>query len=183
MFKTEDLKKRMTSAMDVLHKEFVGLRTNRASTAMLDPILIDAYGSKVPLTQVATVSAPEARLLVVQVWDRELSKTVEKAIRESGLGLNPIGEGQIIRVPLPELSQERRQEMSKVASKYAEQARIAIRNVRRDGMDDLKKLEKEGHISEDEHRRYSVDVQNLTDEFIKKVDQALAEKEKDIMQV
>lgn len=183
MFKTDDLKKRMTSAMDVLHKEFVGLRTNRASTAMLEPIMIDAYGSKVPLTQVATVSAPEARLLVVQVWDRELSKAVEKAIRDSGLGLNPIGEGQIIRVPLPELSQERRQEMSKVASKYAEQGRVAIRNIRRDGMDELKKLEKDGQISEDEHRRYSTEVQNLTDEFIKKVDQSLAEKEKDIMQV
>lgn len=183
MFKTDDLKKRMTSAMDVLHKEFVGLRTNRASTAMLEPIMIDAYGSKVPLTQVATVSAPEARLLVVQVWDRELSKAVEKAIRDSGLGLNPIGEGQIIRVPLPELSQERRQEMSKVASKYAEQGRVAIRNIRRDGMDELKKLEKDGQISEDEHRRYSTEIQNLTDEFIKKVDQSLADKEKDIMQV
>lgn len=183
MFKTDELKKRMISAMDALHKEFVGLRTSRASTAMLEPIMVDAYGSRVPMTQVATISAPEARLLVVQIWDRELSKTVEKAIRESGLGLNPIGEGQVIRVPLPELSQERRQEMSKVASKYAEQARIAVRNVRRDGMDDLKKLEKDGHISEDEHRRYASDVQNLTDEFIKKIDQALAEKEKDIMQV
>ena len=178
-----DLEKRMKSGIESLKKEFTGLRAGRASASMLDPIMVDAYGSMMPLAQVGTVTTPEPRLISVQVWDKGMSKAVEKAIRESGLGLNPIGEGQIIRVPLPELSEERRKELSKVASKYAEAARIAIRNVRRDGMETLKKMEKDGDISEDEHKKTSVDVQKLTDKFIEQVDVALVAKEKEIMQV
>ncbi|MDP1724980.1 MAG: ribosome recycling factor [Alphaproteobacteria bacterium] len=178
-----DLEKRMKSGIESLKKEFTGLRAGRASASMLDPIMVDAYGSMMPLSQVGTVTTPEPRLISVQVWDKGMSKAVEKAIRESGLGLNPIGEGQIIRVPLPELSEERRKELSKVASKYAEAARIAIRNVRRDGMETLKKMEKDGDISEDEHKKTSVDVQKLTDKFIEQVDVALVAKEKEIMQV
>lgn len=178
-----DLEKRMKSGIESLKKEFTGLRAGRASASMLDPIMVDAYGSMMPLAQVGTVTTPEPRLISVQVWDKGMSKAVEKAIRESGLGLNPIGEGQIIRVPLPELSEERRKELSKVASKYAEAARIAIRNVRRDGMETLKKMEKDGDISEDEHKKTSVDVQKLTDKYIEQVDVALAAKEKEIMQV
>jgi ribosome recycling factor len=178
-----DLEKRMKSGIESLKKEFTGLRAGRASASMLDPIMVDAYGSMMPLSQVGTVTTPEPRLISVQVWDKGMSKAVEKAIRESGLGLNPIGEGQIIRVPLPELSEERRKELSKVASKYAEAARIAIRNVRRDGMESLKKMEKDGDISEDEHKKTSVEIQKLTDKFIEQVDVALAAKEKEIMQV
>jgi ribosome recycling factor len=178
-----DLEKRMKSGIESLKKEFTGLRAGRASASMLDPIMVDAYGSMMPLAQVGTVTTPEPRLISVQVWDKGMSKAVEKAIRESGLGLNPIGEGQIIRVPLPELSEERRKELSKVASKYAEAARIAIRNVRRDGMETLKKMEKDGDISEDEHKKTSVDIQKLTDKFIEQVDVALTAKEKEIMQV
>ncbi|MDP3533395.1 MAG: ribosome recycling factor [Alphaproteobacteria bacterium] len=178
-----DLEKRMKSGIESLKKEFTGLRAGRASASMLDPIMVDAYGSMMPLAQVGTVTTPEPRLISVQVWDKGMSKAVEKAIRESGLGLNPIGEGQIIRVPLPELSEERRKELSKVASKYAEAARIAIRNVRRDGMETLKKMEKDGDISEDEHKKTSVDIQKLTDKFIEQVDVALVAKEKEIMQV
>lgn len=178
-----DLEKRMKSGIESLKKEFAGLRAGRASASMLDPIMVDAYGSMMPLSQVGTVTTPEPRLISVQVWDKGMSKAVEKAIRESGLGLNPIAEGQIIRVPLPELSEERRKELSKVASKYAEAARIAIRNVRRDGMESLKKMEKEGDISEDEHKKTSVDIQKLTDKFIEQVDATLVAKEKEIMQV
>lgn len=178
-----DLEKRMKSGIESLKKEFAGLRAGRASASMLDPIMVDAYGSMMPLSQVGTVTTPEPRLISVQVWDRGMSKAVEKAIRESGLGLNPIGEGQIIRVPLPELSEERRKELSKVASKYAEAARIAIRNVRRDGMESLKKMEKDGDISEDEHKKTSVDIQKLTDKYIEQVDVTLTAKEKEIMQV
>lgn len=178
-----DLKKRMDSALEVLQKEFAGLRTGRASASLLDPVKVDAYGSLVPLSQVATVSVPEARLLSVQVWDKNLAKSVEKAIRESNLGLNPMGEGQVIRVPLPDLNEERRQELAKVAAKYAEQARVAVRNVRRDGMDALKKLQKDGEISEDIQHKQSTLIQTATDDHIKKIDQVLAAKEKDIMQV
>jgi ribosome recycling factor len=182
-FNLNELKKRMNGALEVLSKEFIGLRTNRASTALLEPIMVEAYEGKVPLTQVSSISAPEARLLSVQVWDKSLVKNVEKAIRDAGLGLNPMSEGTLIRIPLPELSQERRQEIAKIAAKYAEQARVSVRNVRRDGMDLLKKLEKEGQISKDEHHRLEGEIQNLTDEYIKKIDHHLSLKEKDLLQV
>ncbi|MBP6985401.1 MAG: ribosome recycling factor [Alphaproteobacteria bacterium] len=178
-----DLKKRMQSTQDALHREFAGLRTGRASIALLEPVMVDAYGSKMALTSVGTISAPEARLLTVQVWDKSMVASVEKSIRESGLGLNPMADGQLIRIPLPELSQERRIEMTKIAKKYAENARVAIRNVRRDGMEALKKMEKEASLPEDEHHRYADEVQELTDTFIKHIDEDLALKEKDIMQV
>lgn len=178
-----DLEKRMKSGIESLKKEFSGLRAGRASANMLDPVMVDAYGSIMPLSQVGTVNVPEPRLITVQVWDKGMSKAVEKAIRDAGLGLNPSSDGQLIRVPLPELSEERRKELSKVAAKYAEQTRIAIRNVRRDGMEVLKKMEKEGEISEDDHKRTSQDIQKLTDKFIEQVDTSLASKEKEIMQV
>lgn len=179
----DQTKQRMESALDALRKEFGGLRTGRASTSLLDNIHVDAYGSVMPLNQVGTVGVPEPRLLTVQVWDKGLAKSVEKAIRDAGLGLNPQPDGQLIRVPLPELSQERRQELSKIAGKYAETARISVRNVRRDSMDALKKEQKDGKISEDEHKGQSDKVQKLTDETVKKIDEALASKEKEIMQV
>lgn len=178
-----DLKRRMQASQEALHREFAGLRTGRASVALLEPIMVEAYGAQMPITQVGTVGAPEARLLTVQVWDKSMVSAVEKAIREANLGLNPMSDGQLIRVPLPELSQERRIEMTKIAKKYAENARVSIRNIRRDGMDALKKMEKEDSLPEDEHHRYAEEVQNLTDDFIKKVDEDLANKEKDIMQV
>lgn len=175
--------RRMDGALDALQKEFAGLRTGRASASLLEPITVDAYGARMPINQVATISVPEPRLISVQVWDRGMVKAVEKAIRDSGLGLNPMSEGQSIRVPIPDLNQERRQELSRVAAKYAEQARVAIRNVRRDGMDMLKKSEKAGDISQDEHKTLADKVQAMTDAHIKKVDEALASKEKEIMQV
>ena len=150
---------------------------------MLEPVQVDAYGSKMPLNQVGTVNVPEPRMLTVQVWDSSIVKAVEKAIRESGLGLNPQPEGSTIRVPIPELNQERRTELTKVASKYAEQARVSIRNVRRDGMDALKKAEKDREITEDDQKRKADEVQKLTDEFIKKIDTMLSDKEKDIMTI
>jgi|TARA_R110002126_G_scaffold13118_3_gene56553 ribosome recycling factor len=178
-----DLDKRMNGAIDNLSQEYTGLRTGRASMNMLDPIVVDVYGSKMPLNQVGTVSVPEARMLTVTVWDMSQAKAVEKSIRESGLGLNPQAEGAVIRIPVPELNEERRTELSKVAGKYAEAARVSIRNVRRDGMDSLKKMEADKDIGEDEHKRLSEEVQKLTDSFIAKVDSALAQKEKDIMTV
>ncbi|MES2729650.1 MAG: ribosome recycling factor [Pseudomonadota bacterium] len=182
-FDIKDLRQRMDGAYTNLEKEFSGLRTGRASVNMLEPVMVDAYGSKMPLNQVGSVSVPESRLLVVQVWDASMSKAVEKAIRESGLGLNPQAEGTMIRVPIPELNQERRAEMTKVAGKYAEQTRIAIRNIRRDGMETLKTMEKGKQITEDELKRLSEDVQKLTDEVIARVDKLLADKETDIMKV
>ena len=179
----KDLKRRMDSAVDVLKKEFAGLRTGRASTALLDPVMVEAYGSTVPLNQVANVSVPEPRLIMVQVWDKGTVKAVEKAIRDAGLGLNPAADGSSVRVPIPPLNEERRKELQKVAGKYAEQARISVRNVRRDGMDALEKMEKDGHVSQDEMRGYEKDVQAFTDETIKQLDDALAHKEKEIMQV
>ncbi len=177
------LEKRMHGAIDVLKHEFAGLRTGRASAALLEPISVDAYGSSMPISQVGTVSVPESRLLSVQVWDRSLVGAVEKAIRDSSLGLNPVTEGQTLRIPVPELTGERRKELSKVAHNYAEQARVAVRNVRRDGMDLLKRLEKDSHISEDEHRKQSDLVQKATDAAIKEIDEILAHKDTDIMQV
>lgn len=182
-FNITELKQRMQGAQDVLEKEYVGLRTGRASTNMLETVTVDAYGSRMPLNQVGTVSVPEPRLLTVQVWDTGLTKSVEKAIRDAGLGLNPQGEGSLIRVPVPELSTERRTELQKVAGKYAEQARVSIRNIRRDGMDLIKKMEKDKEISEDEQKRLSDDIQKLTDDCIKKVDQMLAAKEADVMKI
>jgi ribosome recycling factor len=182
-FNPNELKQRMQGAIDNLEKEFVGLRTGRASINMLEPVMVDVYGSKMPLNQVGTVSVPEPRLLTVQVWDTSQTKAVEKAIRDAGLGLNPQGEGSLIRVPVPELSTERRTELSKVAGKYAEAARVAVRNIRRDGMDNIKKLEKDKLVSEDDAKRQSEDVQKQTDQFIKKIDEMLAQKESDVMKV
>ncbi|WP_069186061.1 ribosome recycling factor [Candidatus Terasakiella magnetica] len=173
----------MDKAVDVLHNEFAGLRTGRASTSLLDPIMVDVYGSKMPINQVGTVSVPEARMLSVQVWDKSNVKMVEKAIREAGLGLNPQADGTLVRIPIPPLNEERRKELVKVAGKYAEDTRIAIRNVRRHGNDELKKMEKDGAISEDEHRDYAKEIQSETDAAIKKVDETLAHKEEEIMQV
>ena len=182
-FNINELKQRMQGAIDNLEKEFVGLRTGRASINMLEPVMVDVYGAKMPLNQVATVSVPEARLLTVQVWDASQTKSVEKAIRDAGLGLNPQGEGTLIRVPVPELTTERRTELQKVAGKYAEAARVAVRNIRRDGMDAIKKLEKDKLVSEDDAKRQSDDVQKQTDNFIKKIDEMLAQKEADVMKV
>lgn len=179
----QDLKRRMTSAYDVLVKEFSGLRTGRASASLLEPIMVEAYGSMMPMTQVGTIGVPESRMLTVQVWDTGLIKSVEKAIRDANLGLNPSSDGQLVRVPLPDLNQERRQELIKIASKYAESARVAVRAVRRDGMDQLKKMEKDHTISEDECHRISHDVQTMTDDTIKKMDEALSAKEKDIVRI
>jgi len=179
----EELTRRMQGALDLLKKEFSGLRTGRASVNMLEPIQVEAYGSHMPLNQVGTVSVPEPRMLSVQVWDRGLVKAVEKAIREANLGLNPMIEGQLIRCPVPALTEDRRKDLIKVAHKYAEQARIAVRNVRRDGMEALKHLEKDGDINEDEHRKQGAEVQKLTDDHIKKIDEMLATKEKDVAHV
>jgi len=182
-FQINELKQRMDGAIDVLKKEFSGLRTGRASTSLLDPIMVDAYGSHSPLSQVASVSAPEPRMLTVSVWDRGLAGAVEKAIRDSGLGLNPAAEGTVIRVPIPALTEERRKDLVKVASKYAEQSKIAVRNVRRDGMDLLKKLEKDKQISEDELKKFEKDIQKVTDDYVAKVDETFVNKEKEIMEV
>ena len=178
-----DLKRRMDGAIDSLKHDMAGLRTGRASTSMLEPVVVDVYGSKMPLNQVGTVSVPEPRLLTVTVWDATNTPAVEKAIRESGLGLNPQPQGTVIRVPIPELNEERRKELTKVAGQYAESARVAVRNVRRDGMDALKKAEKDKEISEDERKNLEGEVQKLTDDAIKQVDTLLADKEKDIMTV
>jgi ribosome recycling factor len=178
-----EFSRRMDGALEALQKEFAGLRTGRASAHLLDQIKVQAYGNLMPLNQVGTVNVPEPRMITVQVWDRSQVREVEKAIRDAGLGLNPASDGQLVRVPIPELSQERRTELSKIAHKYAEQARVAVRNVRRDGMEFLKKQEKDGKISEDEHRKLHDEVQKLTDGHVKKVDDALAAKEKEIMQV
>ena len=179
----EDLKRRMKGAIDVLHSELSGLRTGRASTGLLEPLTVEAYGSKMPMNQVGTIGVPDARMLTVQVWDQGLVPAVEKAIMESGLGLNPSRDGNVVRIPIPQLSQERRAELAKIAHKYAEQARVAVRNVRRDGMDKLKRMERDGDLSQDEQRAWGDDLQKLTDECIKEMDEALAAKEKEIMQV
>ena len=179
----KDLEHKMEVSLDHAKKEFSGLRTGRASTGLLDPVMVDAYGSKMPLNQCASVSVPEPRLLSVSVWDKGLAKAVEKAIREANLGLNPMADGTLIRVPIPPLTSERRQELTKVAHKYAEHARVAIRNVRRDGNEALKKMEKDGVISQDDHRKHSEEVQKMTDQYISKVDEALKSKETEITQV
>ncbi|MCJ7597791.1 MAG: ribosome recycling factor [Methyloceanibacter sp.] len=183
-FDLKETERRMRGALTILKHEFGGLRTGRASAALLDPIMVNAYGgSPMPLNQLATINVPEPRLITVQVWDRSQVGAVERAIRESDLGLNPVGEGQLLRLPIPELNQERRQEIAKVAHKYTEHARIAVRNVRRDGMEHLKKMEKDGDIGKDDHHSLSTKVQELTDKVIREIDEALAAKEAEIMHV
>jgi ribosome recycling factor len=179
----EDMNRRMNGAIATLKQEFGGLRTGRANPSLLDPVMVEAYGSPMPITQVGTVSAPEPRLITVQVWDKGLAKAVDKAIRDAGLGLNPQLDGQLLRIPLPELNEERRKELVKLAHKYGESARIAVRNVRRDGMEILKKLEKDHKISQDEQHKLSEDLQKLTDAHIRDIDQAMHSKEQEIMQV
>lgn len=179
----KDITRRMQGAVSVLRTELSGLRTGRASINLLDPVTIDAYGAQMPINQVATINVPEPRMLSVQVWDKGLAGAVDRAIRDANLGLNPIMEGTLLRIPIPELNAERRQEMVKVAHKYAEQARIAARHVRKDGMDTLKKLEKDGHHSKDDTHAESEELQKLTDETIKEIDEVLASKEHEIMQV
>lgn len=179
----ENTKNRMEKSVDTLKADFGGLRAGRAHASLLDGLMIEAYGSMTPISQVGTVSVPDARCLSVSVWDRGLAKAVEKAIMESDLGLNPVSDGQLIRIPIPPLSEERRKELVKVAGKYAEQSKVAVRNIRRDALDGIKKLKKDNEISEDEEKRYEGEIQKFTDEYIKKIDDALAQKEKDIMQV
>jgi ribosome recycling factor len=176
-------KDRMDKAVTALKEEFASLRTGRASASLLDQIHVEAYGSTVPINQVGAVNVPEARMITVNVWDRGLVVSVEKAIRNSGLGLNPVVDGQTLRIPIPPLTEERRKEIAKIAGKYAEQQRVAIRNIRRDANDDLKKAEKDHTISQDEQKRMEGDVQKLTDEAIKRVDEALKSKEQEIMHV
>lgn len=176
-------KTRMDKTLDSLKGEFGTLRAGRAHISLLDGIMVEAYGSMTPLAQVGTISTPDARTLSVSVWDRGLAKSVEKAIMESDLGLNPSSDGQLIRIPIPPLSEERRRELSKVAGKYSENAKVAVRNIRRDALDEVKKLKKDNAISEDDEKRYEVEIQKLTDEATKKVDEMLAQKEKDILQV
>jgi ribosome recycling factor len=178
-----ELKRRMQGALQVLKQELGGLRTGRASASLLEPVQVEAYGTHMPLNQLATVSVPEPRLLSVQVWDRSMVHSVEKAIMAANLGLTPSTEGQVLRLRIPELNQERRKELVKVAHKYAEDARVAVRHVRRDGMEILKKLEKEHKISQDDHRRHDGDVQKATDQAIADIDHALAVKEKEILTV
>jgi len=178
-----ELRRRMTGALEAFKKELSGLRTGRASVSLLEPVQVEAYGSNMPLSQLATVGAPEARMLTVQVWDKSMVKAVEKAIREANLGVNPMVEGQLIRVPLPPLTEERRKELVKLAHKFAENARIAVRNVRRDGMEALKTMEKDHKITEDEHRKRSAEIQKATDDLVKTIDDTLAAKEKETMHV
>ncbi|OHC75265.1 MAG: ribosome recycling factor [Rhodospirillales bacterium RIFCSPLOWO2_12_FULL_58_28] len=179
----KDTVRRMDGAVEVLHKEFAGLRTGRAAASLLEPINVEAYGTTMPISQVGTIGVPEPRMLTVQVWDKGLVKAVERAIMESSLGLNPASDGQLVRVPIPALTEERRVELTKIAGKYAEEARVAVRNVRRHAMDEIKRAEKDGDISEDEHRVYAQDVQDLTNGSIRKIDEALSNKEQEIMQV
>jgi len=178
-----DIKRRMEGAINALKNDLAGLRTGRASANILDPIMVDAYGQQMPMNQVGTVSVPEPRMISVQVWDKSMVGAVEKAIRESDLGLNPVTDGQNLRIPLPELNEERRREIAKVAAQYAEQSKVSIRHVRRDGMEALKKAEKDGDMSQDEARTQSDDVQKSTDDMIAEVDKILAAKEAEIMQV
>ncbi|WP_370271424.1 ribosome recycling factor [Pseudooceanicola nitratireducens] len=179
---TDDLKRRMDGAMTSLRTEFASLRTGRASASMLEPVMVDAYGSPTPINQVGTVNVPEPRMVTVNVWDKGLVNKVEKAIRESGLGINPQLNGTIIMLPIPELNEERRRELTKVAAQYAESARVSVRNIRRDGMDQIKKAKADG-LSEDDQKFWESEVQDLTDTYVKKVDAALETKQEEIMQV
>jgi len=182
-YSKDDMNRRMDGAVTTLKSELGGLRTGRASAALLDPVKVEAYGNTVPINQVGSIATPEARMITVQVWDKGLAKAVDKAIRDAGLGLNPQMDGQLLRIPLPELNQERRKELSKLAAKYAEAARVSVRNVRRDGMDLLKKLEKDGKIGQDDQHTKGDELQKLTDSHIKDIDAALHAKEQEIMQV
>jgi ribosome recycling factor len=179
----KDLERRMDGAVASLKQEFSGLRSGRASSSLLEPVQVSAYGTMMPINQVASISVPEPRMVTVNVWDRGMVNAVDKAIRDAGLGLNPVMDGQNLRVPIPPLNEERRAELAKLSGKYAEAARVAVRNVRRDGLDTLKKLEKDSAISEDEMKSMSVKVQELTDRLIGKIDEALKAKEEEIMQV
>ena len=176
-------KDRMDKCVSALKDEFASLRTGRASAGLLDQVMVDAYGAKSPITQLAAVSVPEPRMITVSVWDKAVVVSVEKAIRNAGLGLNPVVEGQNLRIPIPPLTEDRRRELAKLAGKYAEQQKVAVRNVRRDAMDDLKKGEKDGAINQDEHKRLEVEVQKVTDEAVRRVDEVLKTKEQEIMQV
>ncbi len=180
-FDKSDLERRMQGAIESLRSDFSGLRTGRANVALLDPVMVDVYGSQMPLNQVGTVAAPEPRMLAVQVWDKSNVSAVEKGIRNAGLGLNPVTDGQMVRLPIPDLTEERRKELAKVASQYAESARIAIRNVRRDGMDAIKADEKAKEIGEDDRKRQEAEVQKLTDDMIAEVEKVTAAKEKEIL--
>ena len=182
-FDLNETKRKMEASIDALKKEFSGLRSGRASTGMLDPVMVENYGSMMPLNQVANISTPEPRMLTVTVWDRSMIAAVEKAIRDSGLGLNPQTEGATIRLPIPPMNEERRKELVKVAGKYTEAAKVAVRNIRRDGMETVKKLEKDKKISEDDLERFEKDIQKATDEMIVKIDTTLSHKEKEIMEV
>lgn len=182
-FDLKSLETQMGASIEALKRDLSGLRTGRASVHLLDPIQVTVYGSKMPLSQVGTVSVPEPRLLSIQVWDKSNVAAVEKAIRESNLGLNPVIDGQLVRLPIPTLTADRRKELVKIAHDYAEKSKVSVRNVRRDGMDTLKKLEKAGEISEDDHRKNSASVQDLTDKYVKMVDDVLATKEQEIQTV
>ena len=179
----QDTVSRMDKTLETLKADFGGLRAGRAHASLLDNIMIEAYGNMTPIAQVGTISVPDARTLSISVWAKGLAKSVEKALRESDLGLNPVSDGQLIRIPIPPLSEERRKELVKIAGKYAEQNKVAIRNIRRDALDEIKKLKKDNLISEDDEKRYNNEIQKLTDDSIKKIDDALAQKEKDILQV
>jgi ribosome recycling factor len=178
-----EVARKMQGAVEVLQKELGGLRTGRASISLLEPVMVDAYGAQMPISQIGTLGVPEPRMVTVQVWDKSLVKAVEKAIRDSGLGLNPSVDGQLLRVPIPVLTEERRIELTKVAGRYTEEARVAVRNVRRHAMEELKRAEKNSEISKDEMHDYSGEIQELTDTFIKKLDEVLAHKESEILQV
>lgn len=179
----KDLEKRMQGALEALKHEFAGLRTGRAHISLLDTVMVESYGASMPINQIGTVSTPESRMLSVQVWDKSNVKAVEKGIRNAGLGLNPVVDGAVVRVPIPELTEERRAELAKVAASYSENAKIAIRNVRRHGMDDAKSAEKDGDFSEDDRKKAEDDIQKLTDNYVVKVDEMLSEKQQEIMQV
>ncbi len=182
-YSKDEMDRRMKAAVTAAKNEFAGLRTGRASPHLLDPINVEAYGQKMHISQLGTISTPEPRLLTVQIWDKSMVKQVDKAIRDSGLGLNPQVDGQLLRIPIPPLNEERRKELVKLAHKYAEAGRVAVRNVRRDGMELLKRLEKDHKIGEDDHRRHGDELQKLTDAHVKEIDQALQAKEQEIMQV
>ncbi|MER0238198.1 ribosome recycling factor [Fulvimarina sp. MAC8] len=182
-FDFDDMKRRMDGAIQSFKGDLAGLRTGRASPNLLDPVMVDAYGTQMPINQVANISVPEARLVSVTVWDKQMVGKVERAIRESNLGLNPVTDGTTLRIPLPELNEQRRKELVKVAQQYAEQAKVAVRHVRRDGMDSLKKMEKDGDIGQDDNRQMSEQVQKMTDDAVSEIDKTLAAKEQEIMQV
>lgn len=178
-----ELTRRMDGALEALRKEFLGLRTGRASASLLEPVMVRAYGTEMPIAQLGTINVPEARLISVQVWDKGNVKAVENAIRNAGLGLNPSSDGQLVRIPIPQLDAERRAELTKVASRYGEQARVAVRNVRRDGMDMLKRMVRDGELSDDEHDLWSEEIQSMTDAHIRKIDELVAHKQSEISQV